>query len=132
MTITQGDYVRVVQPRMRIDTKQGFTPLSVQLDGDKRFQLDNFVPGTQQVLLRVEGLNLPLQPARAVLQVSTKPAIALVWLGALLVALGCGLAVVRRQLEWSPARKPVRSQPGWLGRRLGGHKGPVLPQATYR
>ncbi|MDQ5850508.1 MAG: hypothetical protein M3380_00250, partial [Chloroflexota bacterium] len=71
--------------------------------------LDNFVPGAQQVQLRVEGLNLPLEPARAVIQVGTKPAIALVWLGSLLIALGSGLAALRRRLELSPVvvREPV-------------------------
>ena len=111
VTITQSDTVRVVQPRMRLEVRR-LIPLPVSLGDGKRLVLDNFVPGTQQVLLRVEGLNLPLQPARAVLEVSTKPAIALVWLGALLVVLGCGLAVVRRRLELGPARAGGRTAVG--------------------
>ncbi len=103
----------------------------VELGGGKRLLLENFVPGTQQVLLRVEGLNLPLQPARAVIEVSTKPAIALVWAGALLMALGCGLAVVRRRLELRPAPAPERGRlrvsGSWIRRRRA-----VLPGATLR
>jgi cytochrome c-type biogenesis protein CcmF len=84
------------------------------------------------VRLRVEGLNLPVQPARAVIEVSTKPAIALVWMGALLMALGAGIAVVRRKLELSPAARPAHagpSRPSRLAGRLGGR---LLPRVTYR
>jgi cytochrome c-type biogenesis protein CcmF len=106
-------------------------PLPVDLGGGKRLLLENFVPGTQQVLLRVEGLSLPTEPARAVIEVSTKPAIALVWAGALLMALGCGLAVVRRRLDLQPATAPARGRlrisEDWFRRRRA-----PLPGATLR
>jgi cytochrome c-type biogenesis protein CcmF len=76
--------------------------------------------------LRVEGLNLPPVPARAVFTVSTKPAIALVWLGTLLMAFGGALAVVRRRWEHAPVREVVRSSGGILGPRALGWRG------TYR
>jgi cytochrome c-type biogenesis protein CcmF len=134
VTITQSDNVRVVQPRMRLEVGK-LIPLPVDIGEGKRLILDNFVPGTQQVLLRVEGLNLPLQPARAVLEVSTKPAIALVWIGALLMALGCGLAVLRRRGEQRAVREAAREPAGRTSsdstRLRGVHGGTSLPGATF-
>jgi cytochrome c-type biogenesis protein CcmF len=129
VTITQSGTVRQVEPRMRLEVGKSFASLPVDLGGGKKLHLDNLVPGTQQVLLRIDGLNLPLQPARAVIDVSTKPAIALVWIGALLMALGAALAVVRRRLELRPVLQPERR--GWASvpRRLGGL---VMPWATFR
>jgi cytochrome c-type biogenesis protein CcmF len=114
---------------MRLEVGKPFVSLPVDLGGGKKLHLDNFVPGSKQVLLRIDGLNLPLQPARAVVDVSTKPAIGLVWIGALLMVLGAALAVVRRRLELRPASQPERR--GWarVPRRIGGL---VIPWATYR
>ncbi len=130
VTITDTTTTRVVQPGMRLEVGR-LIPLPVDLGSGKRLLLENFVPGTQQVLLRVEGLNLPTQPARAVIEVSTKPAIALVWAGALLMALGCGLAVVRRRLDLQPATAPARDRlrvsGDWFRRRRA-----PLPGATLR
>jgi cytochrome c-type biogenesis protein CcmF len=130
VTITDTTTTRVVQPGMRLEVGR-LIPLPVEIGDGKRLLLENFVPGTQQVLLRVEGLNLPTQPARAVIEVSTKPVIALVWAGALLMALGCGLAVVRRGLEIQPATAPARGRlrvsGDWLRRRRA-----PLPGAALR
>ncbi len=128
VTITESGKIRQAEPRMRLEVGKPFVFLPVDLGGGKRLVLDNFVPGTKQVLLRVDGLNLPLQPARAVVDVSTKPAIALVWMGALLMALGAALAVVRRRRELGSV-EPARR--GWAraSRRLGGL---VIPWAIYR
>jgi len=134
VTITQSDSVRVVQPKMRLEVGK-LIPLPVDIGDGKRLILDNFVPGTQQVLLRVEGLNLPLQPARAVLEVGTKPAIALVWIGALLMAFGCGVAVLRRRGEQRAmgvaAREPVGSTRDSSSRLRGTRTGASLPGATF-
>ena len=141
VTITESGKVRVVQPAIRLEVGKPVVLVPVDLGGGKKLRLDNFVPGTQEVLLRVEGLNLPLQPARAVLQVGTKPGIALVWLGALLIALGCGLAALRRRLELRgalPGREGVRRLPRLRGRLGLGRPqaspgtGQTLPGATYR
>jgi cytochrome c-type biogenesis protein CcmF len=102
VTLTEAGVTRVVEPRMRLEVGKPPIAIPVELGDGRKLYLDNFVPGAQQVHLRVEGLNLPLQPARAVIQVGTKPAIALVWLGSLLIALGSGLAALRRRLELSP------------------------------
>jgi cytochrome c-type biogenesis protein CcmF len=131
VTITTTNGVRVVNPGIRLEVGR-LIPLPVDLGEGKRLVLDNFVPGTQQVLLRVDGLNLPIQPARAVIEVSTKPAIALVWVGALMMALGSALAAVRRRIELRPAHVPARrglrsASEGWLGRRRA-----ALPGATLQ
>ncbi len=124
---------------MAVDKPFEFIP--VDLGGGKELYLDNFVPGAKQVVLRVQGLNIPIKPARAVLQVGVKPAIALVWLGALLIALGCSLAVVRRRLEVpvhasQRTRRKIRwSGIGGLGRLRGRNTsttGKAMPGATYR
>ena len=59
--------------------------------------------------------------------VTIKPAIALVWLGALLMAFGGTLAIVRRRWEAVPVRATARSGgAGALGQRVFGWRG------TYR
>ena len=140
VTITRSGVVRVVQPRIRLEPQKAPVPLPVELGGEKRLLLDNFVPGTGEVRFRVEGLSLPLEPARAVIRVSTKPAVALVWLGALLIALGCGLAAVRRRLEVMPLgareRRGVKGLGDLFGRPSPGARraepGQALPGAIYR
>ncbi len=128
VTITEGDTVRQVTPAMRLEVGKPAVSLPIDLGGGKKLVLDNFVPGTREVLLRVEGLNLPVEPARAVVDVSTKPAIALVWVGTILMALGTGLATVRRRLELRPAPASVPRTVPVPGRRLGG----LLPRISYR
>ena len=131
VVITEAGQVRQVQPRIRLEPGK-MTLLPVDLGGGKRLVLDNFVPATREVLLRVEGLNLPIAPARAVIQVSTKPAIALVWLGALLMAIGAGVAAVRRRLELSPVRERRRETPERQPGPIGTAGSAALPGATYR
>jgi cytochrome c-type biogenesis protein CcmF len=137
VTITESTTVRTVKPVVRMEVDKPFVFEPVDLGGGKQLYLDNFVPGAQQVVLRVQGLNIPIKPARAVLQVGVKPTIALVWLGALLTTLGCGMAVVRRRLE-VPAHAPHRARRTWKWRgislpRLRGRarsSGEALPGAT--
>ncbi len=139
--ITDSNTMRTVVPRVRMAVDKPFEFIPVDLGGGKELYLDNFVPGAKQVVLRVQGLNIPIKPARAVLQVGVKPAIALVWLGALLIALGCTLAVARRRLEVpvhasQRTRRKIRwSGIGGLGRLRGRNTsttGKAMPGATYR
>ncbi|HSH80561.1 MAG TPA: cytochrome c biogenesis protein CcsA [Herpetosiphonaceae bacterium] len=131
VTITETGKTRQVQPRIRLEPGK-MTLLPVDLGDGKQLVLDNFVPATREVLLRVQGLNLPVEPARAVIQVSTKPAISLVWLGALLIAIGTGIAAVRRRIEINPARERARQAPERQPERVGNTGGAVLPGATFR
>jgi cytochrome c-type biogenesis protein CcmF len=124
LTITHTDTVQTVTPKLRIDTAQAqFTSLPVALPDGKTIVFDNFNPGERLARLRVTGLNLPIEPATAIINVSTKPAIALVWLGALLMAIGGGMAVVRRRWEAVGAGEAVpRRVPragGWAPRLPG-------------
>jgi cytochrome c-type biogenesis protein CcmF len=137
VTITQATGVRVVRPRIQLAVGKPIVELPAALGAGRQLILSNFVPGTKEVLVRIDGLNLPVEPARAIVDVSIKPAIALVWLGALLIALGCGLAHVRRRLEVSPGREriPRRRLSDRFGNRrrpMGGLRRQALPGATYR
>jgi hypothetical protein len=58
-----------------------------------------FDPNQKRVIIRVGGLNLPVDPARAVVTVAVKPGILLVWVGIITACLGGAIAVVRRQSE---------------------------------
>jgi cytochrome c-type biogenesis protein CcmF len=121
VTITHEDKVETVTPQMRIDfEQQQLTVLPVQLPDGNTLVFENFNPSARLARLRVDGLNLETQPAYAVFTVSTKPAIALVWLGTLLMTTGGGLAVVRRRWEGSgatvPAPRGLPSLGGWSPR----------------
>lgn len=129
LTITETGRVRQLEPRLRLEAGKPIVSLPIDLGGGKKIVLDNLVPGTQEVLVRVQGLNLPVEPARAVLDVSIKPAIALVWLGALLMAIGAGLAVVRRRIDLLPAVEPAPRRAIRLPARRGGR---VLPRLLPR
>ncbi len=128
VTVTYENQVAQLKPQLRLEADKAFTEVPVELPDGKLLVLENINPGAQMAKLRVDGLNLPPLPARAVFTVSTKPAIALVWLGALLMALGGALAVVRRRWEGAPAREVVRSAHvgGTFGQRALGWRG------TYR
>jgi cytochrome c-type biogenesis protein CcmF len=53
----------------------------------------------RMAILNIEGLDLPIQPAQAVLTVSTKPLMILVWAGVIICLLGGGIAAFRRHIE---------------------------------
>ncbi len=126
VTVTYENEVQVLTPQLRLEADKVFTEVPVALPDGKSLVLENINPGAQMAKLRVDGLNLPPVPARAVFTVSTKPAIALVWLGALLMAFGGALAVVRRRWVQAPAPEVVRSGGGALGTGALGWRG------TYR
>ena len=71
----------------------------------------------RRALIRVNGLNLPVDAGKAVVVVSLKPGIKLVWLGVVVGVLGGLIALLRRRLEGQaqPGRRRVR-----LPRGLGG------------
>ncbi|HEU5089363.1 MAG TPA: cytochrome c-type biogenesis CcmF C-terminal domain-containing protein, partial [Roseiflexaceae bacterium] len=71
----------------------------VDLPGNHSASLAAFDPVERRVIIRVNGLNLPVDPARAVVTVSVKPGVVLVWLGVVLSVLGGLIAVLRRALD---------------------------------
>ncbi len=94
----------VVTPRLRLVAEQTsadetFQPLPVALPGGHTITLVTFSPEQRRVLLKIEGLNLPVQPAKAVVTVSTKPLVLLVWVGVAMGVLGGIVALLRRYVE---------------------------------
>jgi cytochrome c-type biogenesis protein CcmF len=71
------------------------------------------------IQLEGRGLNLPVEPATAVITVSTKPAVVLVWAGVGIGVLGGLIALLRRRLEGGMrlAKLPVRLPKRLFGRR---------------
>ncbi|WP_152541361.1 cytochrome c biogenesis protein CcsA [Kallotenue papyrolyticum] len=107
VTVTHEQQTWRLTPRLRLEPNQPITELPVALGNNHRLVLENFNAGERLVRLRIDGLHLPVVPARAVFTVSLKPAIALVWIGAVLMAVGGLIAVVRRRWEALPARQPA-------------------------
>jgi cytochrome c-type biogenesis protein CcmF len=71
----------------------------VGLAGGHTASLAAFDPMQRRVIIRVNELGLPVDPAKAVVTVSLKPGVALVWLGVGVGVLGGLIAVARRTLE---------------------------------
>ncbi len=71
----------------------------VSLEGGNTASLAAFDPVQRRVIIRVNGLNLPVDPAKAVVTVSVKPGVLLVWAGVVIGVIGGILAVVRRSLD---------------------------------
>jgi cytochrome c-type biogenesis protein CcmF len=98
------------------DPTQAIRDNPVVLPGGLSASLAAFDPLQRRVIIRVDGLNFPVDPARAVVVVSTKPGVALVWLGVILNVIGGFIAVVRRTLEGRPVPAGERQR---LPRGLG-------------
>ncbi|HJZ49294.1 MAG TPA: cytochrome c biogenesis protein CcsA [Roseiflexaceae bacterium] len=91
--------------------------LPATLPGGHSITFENFDPVQRFADVRVAGLNLPIDPAKAVVTVSLKPGILLVWLGVGIGVLGGLIAMLRRAIEgrWQPGGQRAR-----LPRGLGG------------
>jgi len=91
-------------PRVQLVTSPsdpvgGILDVPAELPGGHKATLAAFDPVQRRVLIRVEGLNLPVDPAKAVITLSLKPGVMLVWLGVIIGVIGGLIAVVRRTLE---------------------------------
>ena len=71
----------------------------VELPGGMSASLAAFDPVARRVIIRVNGLNLPIDPAKAVIEVSIKPGVMLVWSGVVIGVIGGLIAVLRRSLD---------------------------------
>ncbi len=71
----------------------------VALAGGHTASMAAFDPVERRVIIRVNGLNLPVNPAKAVVTVSVKPGVLLVWMGVVVGVFGGVLAVLRRSLD---------------------------------
>lgn len=81
------------------DPNKAIQEMPVDLPGGHTASMAAFDPNQKRVIIRVGGLNLPVDPARAVVTVAVKPGILLVWVGIITACLGGAIAVVRRQSE---------------------------------
>ena len=81
----------------------------VTLLGGHSAALANFDSVRQKVTIGVDGLNLPIDPAKAVVTISLKPGIAFVWLGVGISMLGGLIALIRRTLEGQARRTGQRT-----------------------
>jgi cytochrome c-type biogenesis protein CcmF len=117
-----------VEPKIRIvanesDPSKAFQMLPANLPGGNTITLENLDPTQRLVYLRVSGLNLPVDPAKAVVTVSIKPGILLVWLGVGIGVLGGLIAMLRRTLEGRLAggqrRLPLPRGLGGISRFVG-------------
>ncbi len=81
------------------DPAKAVQEMPVDLPGGHTASMAAFDPNQKRVIIRVGGLHLPVDPARAVITVSVKPGILFVWMGIIIAVLGGVIAVIRRQYE---------------------------------
>jgi cytochrome c-type biogenesis protein CcmF len=125
VTLTRENTVQQFTPWIRLEADRRLTPVPLHLPDGRALLFEDVSASEHLARLRITGFNFPIVPARAILTVSVKPAIALVWLGAVLIFVGGCLAVLRRRWETPVVRAPL-PQPGGWGQRIPGWRG------TYR
>ncbi len=86
------------------DPAKALQRIPADLPGGKTIVFEDFNPLERWVTIRATGLDLPVDTAKAVITVSIKPGILLVWLGVIIGVLGGLIAMLRRTLEgrWQP------------------------------
>ncbi|MBS1967975.1 MAG: cytochrome c biogenesis protein CcsA [Chloroflexi bacterium SZAS-1] len=86
------------------DPAKALQRLPADLPGGKTIMFEDFNPIQRWVVVRINGLSLPVDSAKAVITVSVKPGILLVWLGVIIGVIGGLIALLRRTLEgrWQP------------------------------
>ena len=91
--VRQGSTVTTVSPGIKID-KGGKRPMDAEIPGGGVVSVARIDADNGRVAMALPG-SAPAAPA-AIIELSTKPFINLVWLGALVALLGTGLAGMRR------------------------------------
>lgn len=93
-----------------------FERIPATLPGGESITMNMFDPSSQVVWLEIEGLDVPIIPARAVITVSLKPIVGLVWIGILVGIFGGMVALRRRSVEGTQLLQglPVRLPRGIL------------------
>ena len=122
LRVTYQGQDSTVTPAIRLvanetDPAKAIQLLPATLPGGHSISFENFDPVQRFADVRVAGLNLPVEPAKAVVTVSLKPGILLVWLGVGIGVLGGLIAMVRRTLEgrWQPGGQRARLPRGLAG-----------------
>lgn len=104
LTVNYEGEESTIIPKLRLVANQETTQQSLQdvpatLPGGHEISLGTFDPTRRLIVLQIRDLDLPTQPARAVITVSTKPLVVLVWVGVGVGVLGGLIATLRRYLE---------------------------------
>ena len=85
------------------------------LPGGHTLWVDAIDPVRRMARIRVDGLNLPVEPGLAVITISLKPGIALVWAGVLIGVTGGLIALARRALEGRARPRSMGAPAAGLG-----------------
>ncbi len=97
------------------DPNKAVQEMPVDLPGGHTASMAAFDPNQKRVIIRVGGLQLPVDPARAVITVSVKPGIVFVWSGIIIAVIGGVIAVIRRQYEAGQLSVPsLKGALSWL------------------
>ena len=99
MTLYNDGVATTIEPQLRAVANVGNEAVPFALPDGNTVRLSALSLEARQVQLEVQGLNLPIRPARADIFISTKPAVALVWIGTVVMTLGGSLAATRRFIE---------------------------------
>ena len=99
MTLYKDGVATTIEPQLRAVANVGNEAVPFALPDGNTVRLSALSLEARQVQLEVQGLNLPIRPARADIFISTKPAVALVWIGTVVMTLGGSLAATRRFIE---------------------------------
>ncbi len=121
LRVTYQGQDSTVTPAIRLvanetDPAKAIQLLPADLPGGHSIAFENFDPVQRFADVRVAGLNLPIDPAKAVVTVSLKPGILLVWLGIAIGVLGGLIALVRHTLEGRAPRRATSAAAARAGR----------------
>ncbi len=107
VTVVYEGETTTVMPLIRVvssddGSQQSLERAPAELPGGAQLNLAELDPGQRLVLLEGTGPELdglPVQPAKAVVMVSIKPLVVLVWIGVAIGVIGGSTALLRRYLE---------------------------------
>lgn len=102
LRVRYQDQELALMPRfpLKANTSDQVAPTPpLALSSGHTLAVDAIDPVRRMVRIRVHGLNLPIEPGLAVLTISLKPGIGLVWAGAMIGVGGGLIALIRRARE---------------------------------
>ncbi|HEY1015589.1 MAG TPA: cytochrome c biogenesis protein CcsA [Herpetosiphonaceae bacterium] len=118
LTLSYSGTIATIAPQMKLTAGEAPLALPLDLPDGNKIALIALAPERREIQLEIAGLDLPIEPERADIFVSTKPAVALVWIGTVVMTLGGSLAATRRFIEGAAKRRAV-AVPGLGGATQG-------------
>jgi cytochrome c-type biogenesis protein CcmF len=106
-------YVEVVVDEESGEQRLNYVPAALPGEDGRQITIVSLDPSTRRVMLQGSGPgldNLPVVPAKGVIEVSVKPLVILVWTGVVITVIGGVIALLRRSLEGRAALAGVRPQ----------------------